>query len=433
MLKNVLALLCFLLSFLLGKGQFLMDLLDTTKEAGKGLVGIYNKYDHLRIGGYIQPQFQVAQAKGARAFEGTDFSAQVNNRFMLRRSRIRIDYLRNTSTNQPGVQIVFQFDANERGFTLRDVWGRVFENKWQLFSLTTGMFARPFGFEVNLSSSDRESPERGRMSQLLMKSERDLGVMLSFEPRKLNSKFKNIRIDAGFFNGQGINAANEFDNAKDFIARFVVKPIAIGKNKSLSFSLSYLHGGLLQNTKYSYRTVSNSLGKSVFVDSTPSNRGNYSPRNYYGADAQFRFATPIGAAELRAEYVTGMQTGLINSSETPIALLSGSDGFYKRRFNGAYFNYIQQLFAKHTQLVLKYDWYDPDLDVKGTEIGSSGSKFTAASIRYSTLNMGLLRHLTPQAKLLIFYAIVANESTSLPGYVADLQDNVFTCRLQFRF
>ena len=36
------------------------------------------------------------------------------------------------------------------------------------------MFARPFGFEINYSSSDRESPERGRKSQILMKGERDL-------------------------------------------------------------------------------------------------------------------------------------------------------------------------------------------------------------------------------------------------------------------
>ena len=66
------------------------------------------------------------------------------------------------------------------------------------------MFARPFGYEVNLSSSDREAPERGRMSQILMKTERDLGVMASFEPKKTKHFFKHIKIDGGFFNGQGL-------------------------------------------------------------------------------------------------------------------------------------------------------------------------------------------------------------------------------------
>ena len=145
--------------------QFLMDMVDTTKETGKGLLAVYKKFDHLRIGGYIQPQFQVASAKGVKNFEGGDFSAQVNNRFMLRRSRVRIDYIHFGKDTKPGVQIVFQFDANERGFTVRDVWGRIVENKFKLFSFTTGISARPFGYEINLSSSDRDSPERGRMSQ----------------------------------------------------------------------------------------------------------------------------------------------------------------------------------------------------------------------------------------------------------------------------
>ncbi|HMU73199.1 MAG TPA: porin, partial [Ferruginibacter sp.] len=185
MLKKTLPLLAAALLFSQWlQAQFLMDMVDTTKETGRGLLAVYKKFDHLRIGGYIQPQFQVASAKGAKNFEGGDFASQVSNRFMLRRSRVRIDYVHFGKETKPGVQIVFQFDANERGFTVRDVWGRIFENKFKLFSFTTGMFARPFGYEVNLSSSDRESPERGCMSQIHMKSERDLGAMVSFDVRQ---------------------------------------------------------------------------------------------------------------------------------------------------------------------------------------------------------------------------------------------------------
>ena len=146
------------------QAQYLMDMVDTSKETGRGLLALYKKFDHLKIGGYIQPQFQVSQSKGARSFEGGDFSANVSNRFMLRRSRVRIDYVHFADDKKPSLQITFQFDANERGFTVRDVWGRIFENRYKLFSLTAGMFARPFGFEINLSSSDRESPERGRIA-----------------------------------------------------------------------------------------------------------------------------------------------------------------------------------------------------------------------------------------------------------------------------
>ena len=171
---------------------------------------------------------------------GGDFGSQVNSRFFIKRSRIRIDYINFNIDKGPGVQIAFQFDANERGFTMRDVWGRIFENKYKLFSFTTGMFARPFGNEINYSSSDRESPERGRMSQILMKSERDLGAMISFDARKkLNIIFLNkLKIDLGLFNGQGINATGEFDNIKDLITRIYTKPLFISKNVQFNIGLS---------------------------------------------------------------------------------------------------------------------------------------------------------------------------------------------------
>src|SRR5205823_13696455 len=133
--------------------------------------------NEFRISRYIQPQFQYIQEKGAKSYDGGDFPAKSNNRFMLRRGRIRFDYSRVNKENKPFLQVVFQFDGTERGVFIRDFWGRVFENKWGLFSFTGGMFARPFSYELNLSSAERESPERGRMSQILMKTERDLGAM----------------------------------------------------------------------------------------------------------------------------------------------------------------------------------------------------------------------------------------------------------------
>ncbi len=414
--------------------QFLMDMVDTTKETGKGLLAVYKKFDHLRIGGYIQPQFQVASAKGAKNFEGGDFASQVNNRFMLRRSRVRIDYIHFGKDTKPGVQIVFQFDANERGFTVRDVWGRIVENKFKLFSFTTGIFARPFGYEINLSSSDRESPERGRMSQLHAKSERDLGAMLSFEVRQKSNPLKNIRIDLAVFNGQGINATGEFDNTKDLVGRIILKPVPISKTIQLSAGASFLHGGLQNNTKYIYTTEATGAVKRVVVDSAASNIGTTSPRRYYGADMQLKFNNGHNRiTELRAEFITGIQTGTANNPETPTALLTGTDGFHKRHFTGAYFYLLQHLFSTQHQLIIKYDWYDPNSKVKGNEIGAPGSNFTAANIRYNTLGLGYLYYVTENIKLVLYYARVWNEKTLLTGYTTDVKDNVFTCRLQYRF
>jgi hypothetical protein len=416
------------------KAQFLMDMVDTTKETGRGLLAVYKKFDHLRIGGYIQPQFQVAGSKGARAFEGGDFSSQVSNRFMFRRSRVRIDYVHFGKEKEPGVQIVFQFDANERAFTVRDVWGRIFENKYQLFSFTIGMFARPFGYEVNLSSGDRETPERGRMSQILMKSERDLGAMLSLDSRRRGKKLKYLKADIGVFNGQGINAAGDFDNTKDIIGNIALKPYQVNERITVSAGGSVLYGGLLQNTKYVYTTGEASGIKKEIIDSSAGNLHKTSPRHYYGANAQFKYKSKKGlTTELRAEFLAGKQTGTNNNTETPIALLSGNDGFHIRNFNGAYFYLLQQVFSSKHQLLLKYDWYDPNSRVAGKEIGAPGSNFTAANIRYNTLGFGYINYLTENVKIVLYYARVTNERTQLPGFTGDVKDDVFTCRLQFRF
>lgn len=410
-----------------------MDMVDTTKETGRGLLNVYKKFDHLKIGAYLQPQFQVASEKGAKSFEGTDFNPQIDNRFMLRRSRLRIDYVHFGEGQTPGVQIVFQVDANERAFTLRDMWGRIFENKYKLFSFTTGMFARPFGFETNLSSSDRESPERGRMNQLLMKSERDLGAMVTFDARKKIGFLNYLKLDVGVFNGQGINATGDFDNHKDFIGRLAFKPYHVSKKVTISAGTSILYGALFQNTKYRYFTGIDAGVKTTLVDSANENVGKNSPRHYYGADVQLKFKNRKGFTELRGEFIAGEHSVLANSNETPTALVTGKDGFHVRRFNGAYFYFLQHLFSTKHQLLIKYDWFDPNTKVKATEIGAVGSNFTAANIKYATLGLGYINYMSDNVKLVLYYARVWNEKTLLTGYTTDIEDNVFTCRLQFRF
>lgn len=410
-----------------------MDMVDTTKEVGKGLFNIYKKFDHLKISCYMQPQFQIAEAKGISSFEGPDFNDEVNNRILLRRSRLRLDYVNFGNNKQPGVQISFQFDANERGFTLRDVWGRIFENKYQLFSFTTGMFARPFGYETNLSSSVRESPERGRMNQLLMKSERDLGAMISFDARKKIKGLQYLKVDIGVFNGQGINAKGDFDNVKDLIARVALKPYKISNQVSISMGASVLRGGLLQNTKYVYYTGKANGEKKVLVDSSISNKGKNAPRNYFGTDIQVKIKNRIGYTEIRGEFISGKHAVLENSNSTPVSLLSGQEGYHLRNFNGAYFYFIQHIFSTKHQLFLKYDWFDPNTKVKSNDIGKVGTNFSSSNIKYSTLGLGYINHLSDNIKLTLYYANVWNERTQLTGFTKDIKDNVFTCRLQFWF
>ena len=411
-----------------------MDMVDTTKDMGKGMLGLYNRFDKIRFSGYIQPQFQAAESKGAKSYAGGDFAANSNNRFMLRRARIKIDYVHfSKKDNGISVHFAFQFDATERGVFVRDVWGRFFENKYKNFAFTMGLFARPFSYELNLSSSDRETPERGRMSQILMKTERDIGAMLSFDARSKESKLKFLKIDAGFFNGPGLTSPTDYDSHKDFISRVAIKPQSLSNKVTLGAAISVLYGGLTQNTKYVYTTQTIGGNKNFIVDSAAANIGEIAPRHYYGIDAQLKIKNKIGFTELRGEFIVGKQTASATSTETPGASFTGTEGYYIRNFNGAYFCFLQHLGSTRHQLGIKYDWYDPNSDVKTNEIGKAGTNLNAADIKYSTLGFGYIFYITENARLVLWYDKVTNEKTQLAGYTNDLKDDIFTFRLHLGF
>jgi hypothetical protein len=351
---------------------------------------------------------------------------------MIRRGRIKLEYARFNDKDQPVVHFAFQFDGTERGVFIRDFFGQVFENNWQLFTFTAGMFARPYGYEVNLSSADRESPERGRMSQTLMKTERDLGFMVTFEPRSRKNFLRYLKVDAGIFNGPGLSAPADYDSYKDFISRAYLKSYPIRSNMWLSGGVSYFNGGFLQANKYRY-TVTSKSGVPIFdVDSSESNLDSKAPRKYHGADIQYKIKTGWGFTEIRAEYWQGTQTATFQSSETPSSLLQPNQPHYVRNFNGAFFCLLQNIINRHHQLGIKFDWYDPNSKVKGTQI-DLGNGFGPADIKYSTLGAGYINYINDNLKLVLWYEYVKNEVTNIAGFTTDVRDNVLTCRLQFRF
>jgi hypothetical protein len=391
---------------------------------------IVKRFENIHFSGYIQPQYQVISTNGAKTYGGGDFSDHSRNRFMLRRARLKMDYLALSDNKLPKALFTFQIDATERSVRVRDMFVRLYETKTNHFSLTTGIFARPFGYEVNLSSAFRETPERGRMSQVLVPSERDLGVMLTYEPQEKTTKNKYISANIGVFNGPGLSATTDFDNIKDIIGRITLKPVKtrIGK---ISGGFSVLRGGWRQQTKYVYEIASSISGKDFVVDSALSNIGKTASKNYYSGDMQLEWGHAWGSTELRAEYWTGKQPGTLFTTANPETLPQSPT--YIRNFNGAFFYFLQDIVNAKNKLLVKYDWYDPNTKISGKEIGSAGKNFSEADISYTTFGFGYLREITKQVKLTLYYEIVKNEKTQLSGYTTDLRDNLFTCRIQYRF
>ncbi|MCE7060408.1 porin [Dyadobacter sp. CY343] len=414
-----------------------MDLVDTTNQMGKGMLSIYERYNRVRISGYIQPQFQVISKKGAETFAGGNFSPASNNRFMLRRGRLRVDYAHLNKHNDPTSYFVFQFDGTERGVAIRDFWGRFYENKFRLFALTTGMFARPFGYEVNLSSANRESPERGRMSQLLMKTERDIGAMLTVTSRQSDLWWQKVKFDVGVFNGQGMAGPVDYDSHKDVVSRLSMKPSKIRAlgGATVSVAVSQYLGGITHQSPVFYSTQNKGNEFVMLRDSSTNNLGKKSPRNYSGADFQISFPNRKGETEFRAEYVRGRQTGTFASSETPgvYPVTNGAKSpLYTRNFDGAYFYFLQNLGSIEHQILFKYDWYDPNTRVAGQQLRNSEG-FSSADLRYDTFGMGYVYIANESLKFTFYYDIVRNEKSALAGFETDVSDDVFTCRVQYNF
>jgi hypothetical protein len=328
----------------------------------------------------------------------------------------------------PTAAFTFQFDATESGVFVRDMFLRVYEPKHQNFSVAMGLVPRPFGFEVNLSSSHRETPERGRMSQILMPGERDLGAMLMYESKKTNHP-SPVKFDIGLFNGQGLAGTTDFDSYKDVISRLTVKRLDISNTVFISGGLSFLSGGWRQATKYKYETSKQNGNVFFSVDSSLSNIGDKAIKRYYGADVQIGYRHAWGKTEIRAEYWRGKQPGIATSTTTPGTLPLVPT--YLRNFDGAFFYFLQNILNKEWELMMKYDWYDPNIKAEKKQIGTTN--LTVADIKFSTFGVGITRYFTDNLKLLAYFDFVRNENTLLPGFTSDNKDNVFTLRMQVKF
>jgi len=395
----------------------------------------------LKVSGWVQAQFQVAEKRGASTFDGGNFLPDQYNRFMIRRGRVKFTYTQKLS------QYVLQLNATERGVNLVEIFGKVTDPWTKSLSLTAGVMNRPFGFEIQQSSADRETPERSRYTQLLLPNERDLGAKLTYEPIK-ESKLHGLKIDAGMYSGNGLAVPGttsvgiaglvDTDTYKDFIGRVSRKRGFKEDKYSFGIGASTYQGGIAYQSNLVYRKLDVDVNGMKYwsAESTANGEtfiGKKAPRIYYAAEFQFTVKSKLGTTTLRGEYITGTQSGsLTESKSVNVSTVNGANTV-ERQFNGANAYFIHRIGKTKHEFAVKYDFYDPNTKVSATDFGA-GTTFKSAELKYQSLGLGYIHYWDDNVKFMVYYNIVENEKgDGIAGFTKDLKDNVFTVRMQYRF
>lgn len=408
----------------------------------------------LKLSGYIQSEWQSSQidvngnasqdmkvGQGANAGEKADAVATPGSsfsRFGVRRGRLKATY-----TND-GYTGVFYIDASEKGVILKEAYVSAIDPYAGVLTLKGGIFNRPFGYEIEYSSSQRESPERSRIIQTLFPNERDLGAMITLQAPK-TSPWNVVKLDLGLVAGDAIGVDTK--SKKDLIGHLTYTDGTPLMKYSVGASL--YNGTVFQPTNVVY-SMSNGSFK---ADSSATNKNGYAKRQYIGFDGQFSISSPAGLTSIRGEYIFGTQPGTSSSTASPdlsvkptgyaTAPSLNTGDTYMRKFAGGYVQLVQDIADTKHSVTVKYDWYDPNTDVKGDQVGVPTSvKATKATgkadIAYSTIGIGYLYRMTQNVKFMVYYDMPVNETSSAmttagTNYSSKLAAKLLTIRMQYKF
>ena len=427
--------------------------------------GSVDKLSKIKVSGYIQAQYRMVMDTASSMdntgkylvpigdFSGGKFADGTQSVLQVRRGRLKIGY------DNGLAQSAVQLDATEKGVGIKDAW-LAFKDPWaKSLALKAGLFDRPFGFEISYSSSMRESPERSRLFQTLFPGERDVGAQLEVVPAEKYGALSMLNLKAGLFNGAGIAVEN--DDNKDFIGRLGASIPLTDINLAIDLGISAYMGKVTNTDTTHARVLKNSAGTAdsivytrgffyevddkTFKKSDSSGMLNKSyDRQYMGADLQLYYDIPvIGGLSLRGELINGKQPGTSSANGAYSAVRNSTRGVYMRNFMGYYVMYVQNIFLKD-QLVVKYDVYDPNTDVKGTDIKNVAvTNLSSADLQYTTIGLGLVHHWDENVKIVLYYEMIENEKAALDinnaddkkvaVWNTDVKDDVLSVRVQYKF
>jgi len=458
------------------------------------------KLKQLKISGYVQPQWQWTDIDTNGAPNAGD---QTKNRnfFTIRRGRVKFQH---TTDN---VYYTLYPDITENGVILKEAYAGWKAVK-DLLDISMGAMNRPFGYEIAYSSSAREVTERSLAENRLFNGERDLGLQFAvtptfggvhpllevglfngsdnfgkgpvvFNPANTVADFSTVAIGgttapkfvAGTSDTNRVKAitaslTNEAalfnggyrENGKELIGHIRV-PFLLSDDFSFDIGGSWSLGGITEPSDLRGEYTSTGLtfktdgkGPSGTFNAKSGNdvfgllAGN---RSIFGADAQFYLSVlPFGGTIVKVELYTGQMpfygtSALLDSATLaqvggvarPSTILKDVMGFYAMLVQNITDNY---------QLAVRYDVFDPNTKIKGTDFATlrsgtfnSGAGF-GQDLAQSTLTVDVNVFISGAMRLMLDYDKVMNEDFTrvVNGTTitqADPKDDRFTFRMQYKF
>jgi phosphate-selective porin len=410
-----------------------VDGLNESYLETKATVAALSKF---KVSGFLQ--FQYALASDTNLSGGY---SQKQGAWALRRARLKFAY---DAGN--GAQLVWQPNFLESKFETKDAYIQYTEQWLKAASIRAGVQDIPFGFEIANSSSSMELIERSRFeNNSVFNGEKTLGVVAGF-----NSADIPVNVKFGWLNGQTQQAVtgdwSATQDPKNFSGRLGFATAMNDLGLSIDGGASYFF-----DTKLLTDTAKGGSYKKMRNDSLVTVTGAFRKdmnTNVLGLDLQATYEIPmVGGFKLLGEYYQGKIAGAAGGLKlyTGAAFTSVDVREAQGYYVAGILNPIQIL--PKLQLVYRYDYFDPNTQVKGNQI-IKAKGLGATDLAYTTNTLGANWFVNGNLKVSLFYDIVSNETTNDPklnggagtaAYVAknnltkDIDDNVLTVRAQVAF
>jgi len=189
----------------------------------------------------VRPELFIQSRYSALPLRGTDISTAPSN-FELSRMESR---WAGAVSDKIGMGFELQYEPAPAG-TPEQIINDAFVEYYPSGSITlrAGQFIKPFGFDIQQSSTVRESPERAISAEYFFPGERDRGFMIAAKLDSLGSAWKGTEVFAGAFNGNRFFDDNNRQMNYDIRVRKVFERLSLAIGASAQFGRQILPEGV---------------------------------------------------------------------------------------------------------------------------------------------------------------------------------------------